>query len=768
MSDKNNELLKRLLPTFKLEAEEHINAISSGLFELETASSSERQVEIIEATFREAHSLKGAARSVNFAKVEAACQSLENIFASLKAKKTALSPEIFSELHQGVNSLDVLLSEVLIPRMRIEGSQPVKASETVGSTKIPEVSKGSIAPEDASSPLAESVARLQRTEEERPEQPETLRVSAGKLDSFLRQVEELIPIKTTAAYRLGELREIRETLALCEKERGGARFQTLGALTRSEQHRQYGSARRSSTVSQNHGTQSAKTVAGQEKDDARLRSISDKLAILAKHLEGDRRLLERRVDELLEDTKRVMMVPFSSFLGIFPKLVRELCRDCGKDARLEIVGGEIEADKRILEEMKDPLIHLVRNCVDHGIEIPTLRTQRGKPPKATIRIAIQPKSADQVEITVSDDGAGVELEQVRLAAAKLKRMSPNQSPNLEERDALSLIFESAVSTSPMITEVSGRGLGLAIVREKVLKVGGSVSVETQPGAGTTFRLVLPVTLARLRGIVVRIGEELFVLPTTNVQRVLRISQDSVKTVENRETVPIDGQATSLVRLGAVLGISRTPGATDPKRKMPVVLVAAAGNRIAFMVDAVISEQELLVKSLGKQLVRLRNVTGAMVSETGSVLPVLNVVDLMRSATSGNAGPVAVGQEPESVAKSVLVAEDSITARTLLKSILESAGYRVKTAVDGAEALSALVAEDFDLLVSDVDMPRMSGFDLTAKIRADKSLHHLPVVLVTSLESRQDRERGIDAGANAYVLKSGFDQENLLEVVRRLI
>jgi len=503
-----------------------------------------------------------------------------------------------------------------------------------------------------------------------------------------------------------------------------------------------------------------------DRNESALNSVKQKVAALTKHLEYDRRALDRRVDDLVEDVKRVSMLPFSALLEFFPKLVRDLSRDCGKDVELTIVGGEIETDRRILEEMKDPLIHLVRNCIDHGIETPKCREERGKPPRGTIRIAIFPKSADKVEIIVSDDGAGIDGQKVLAASLKLGLVSQQDGQEMDEQHTARLIFKSGVSTSPMITEISGRGLGLAIVREKAEKVGGAVSVETQPGVGTTFRLILPLTLARFRGVLVRVGESVFVLPARHVLSVLRVSRDEIKSAENRETIQIKGRAASVVRLSDVLEITQTSTDADPKRNVPVLVLAWAGEQIGFVVDEILDEREVLVKSLGKQLPRVRNIAGATVLGTGKVLPVLDVADLMHSAVKIT--PVSAARETEEAPKSILVAEDSITSRTLLKNILEFAGYKVKTAIDGAEALAVLATETFDLVVSDVEMPRMSGFDLTVRIRADKRLAQLPVVLVTALDSRQDRERGVDVGASAYIVKSSFDQGNLLEVVRRLI
>jgi two-component system chemotaxis sensor kinase CheA len=417
--------------------------------------------------------------------------------------------------------------------------------------------------------------------------------------------------------------------------------------------------------------------------------------------------------------------------------------------------------------------------VDHGIRKPEERTGWNKPPRGTITIAFSTKDSRQVEILVSDDGAGVDMAQVRAAAIKAGVMSREAAGKLDEREALSLIFHSGVSTSPFITDISGRGLGLAIVREKVEKLGGVVSVDTQLHVGTTFLLLLPMALATFRGILVQAGEQVFVLPTLNVERVLRVNQEAIQTVENRETIQVDERILSLVRLGDSLGLpirnkksaaAKRPSLAPTKNYIPVVVLALADKRIAFQVDDILDEQQVMVKGLGRQLSRVRNIAGATILGSGKVVPVLNVPDLMKSAVRSVAAVRAAEMVEKAPARTghILVVEDSITARTLLKNILETAGFQVATAVDGADAFTQARGGEFDLVVSDVDMPRMSGFELTSKIRGDKKLSELPVVLVTALESREDRERGIDAGANAYIVKSSFDQSNLLEVVRRLI
>jgi two-component system chemotaxis sensor kinase CheA len=369
---------------------------------------------------------------------------------------------------------------------------------------------------------------------------------------------------------------------------------------------------------------------------------------------------------------------------------------------------------------------------------------------------------------VSDDGAGINTGKVKESAIKHGHLSTETARQMDEASARRLIFQAEVSTSPLITRLSGRGLGLAIVRERAEKLGGSVSVESKPGHGTQFHILVPSMLATFRGVLIETAGRRFVVPTFHVERVARVKTGEVQTVEGRETIALGGRATALVRLAEVLELSPVDLVSDSPT-LPVVVLGLGDQRIAFAVDAVLDEQEVLVKPLRKPLLRVRNIAGATVLASGQVAPVLNVADLLKSARkAGGTTPRIVAPPPRAQSRSILVAEDSITSRMMLKGILESAGYRVKTAVDGLEAFTLLRSEKFDLLVSDVEMPRLGGLDLTARIRADKKLAELPVVLVTTLETREDRERGVEVGASAYLIKSRFDQSDLLDAIRRLV
>jgi two-component system chemotaxis sensor kinase CheA len=754
----HNDFLKRLSETFKVEAKEHIAAITAGLINLEKTSTAEEQTEIIETIHREAHSLKGAARSVDMREIEKICQSMENVFAGLKTKDVLLSQDMYDILHRAVDTLSKLLLSAEAENPKIE---EYKIKDLIQQLDL--VSKGSKSlPKQAELKKEIHAEPEQETykpsSEEKPASTETIRISASKLDSLLLQAEELLSAKLSADQLCKDFREINEALVLWEKEQGKIPPE----------------ARRIQQIFENKGkrdSQPIKLLDFLDWNYTYIKSLAGKLAMLANSAESNHHSLCVMVDNLQQDIKKVLIFPFSSLLEIFPKIVRDLTRDQGKEAELVIRGGETEVDRRILEEIKDPLIHLVRNCVDHGIEKPEERVLRKKPPTGTITVAISQVNSSKVEILFSDDGKGIDLKKIKEAAVRTGVILQEEAEKMNEQEVLALIFQSGVSTSPIITDISGRGLGLAIVREKVEKLGGIVSCESKPNVGTTLQVILPMTLATFRGVLIRLNEHLFVLPTTNVDRIVRIKHDEIKTIENKETISLNGRTIPLVPFHIVLELPQKENKAEGHEFVTVLVLGTAEKRIAFSVDEVLNEQEVMVKSLGSQLSRVRNIAGATVLGTGKVVPILNVTDLMKSAVKVSAAPaMATVAAPEEIRekKSVLVVEDSITARTLLKNILETSGFDVKTAVDGIDAFTVLKTGDFDLVVSDVDMPRMNGFDLTTKIRSDKKFADLPVVLVTALESREDREHGIEVGADAYIVKSSFDQSNLLEVIKRLI
>ena len=776
MIDQDADFLKRLLVTFAGEAQEHLQGLCSGLLKLEkNEETPENRAKLVETIYREAHSLKGASRAVNQVEIEALCQSLEDIFAAFKKNALQSSAGLFDLLQEVVDFLGHVLTDVGTARThedKIRQRQLIKQLEEAVGTEPPQ--EATLVPPHPDPTIQRDTAAPRVTDSSIQKgtapsvMPDTVRVSTARLTSVLLQTEEMLSAKLAASQRVLDMRSARAVFSTWNKE--WARVQPL--------LHEIGPAifpdgdRRQSPGSTDIKNALARVLDFMDWNSTFIKSLETRLKSEVMSAEQDDRIVGSMVNNLLSDMKKVLMFPFSSLLEILPKIVRDLSRENGKKIEMTICGGDIEIDRRILEEMKDPLVHLVRNCIDHGIESSLLRQEKGKPPCGTIRVAVSPLD-DKVELTVTDDGGGISTEAVRTALLKLGTLSRATVAELGSNELLGHIFHSGITTSPIITEISGRGLGLAIVREKVENMGGTINVETVLDSGTTFRMLLPLTVATLRGVLVRLGEQLFVLPAMHVVRVVRIKTEEVKTVENRETISIDGEVVSLTRLADVLELSSPRAKKNACNLQHLVILAAANLRIAFQVDEVLGELEVLQKGLGRQLSRVRNVAGATILGNGRVAPILNVTDLLKSAVkiatySSGRNAETDRAEHEVRVSSVLVVEDSITTRTLLKNILESTGYNVVTAVDGMDACTKLEKGRFDIVISDVEMPRMNGFDLTARIRSDKNMSELPVVLVTALASREDRERGIDVGASAYIVKGNFDQSNLLEVIKSLI
>lgn len=774
---------KRLREAFAIEAAEHVQEITAGLIELEKTSDPARRKALVEAVFRDAHSLKGAAGAVEHTQIQSVCQALEGVFAMWKRTDPEVSAEAFDVLNRAVdlvgkllqapdaggNAADAQAVPAMVAKINALGThapsfresshaapQPVVLEENArtgreagpvsaaSATPTPPPADAPASPEGAAAP----------PEAAGPQISDTVRIPMGKMDALLRQAEEMVTVKLAAHQRVLEVKEFGERLTEWHKE-----WAKVRDLTRSDIGR--------------HSEASRKKVADfLHWNQEHIRTMEKQIAALAKTAARDERSVATLVDQLLDDAKRLVMLPFGTLLDLFPKMVRDLSRDLGKQVDILVQGREVEIDKRILQEIKDPLIHLVRNSIDHGIETGAVRVARGKPPFGTVSILVSQRDGSKVEIVISDDGGGIPVDKLKAAAVRSGLLSEQEARTLDGPSALALIYQSGVSTSSIVTEISGRGLGMAIVQEKVEKLGGKISIESSPAKGTTFRILVPITLATFKGIVVSAGGQMLVIPTASVERIARFRHGDIQTVENRDTIPIGGRLVPLVQLEAVLDlpVRRARGQAEFTE---VVVLGLGDKRIAFAVDAIHSEQEVLVKSLGKPLLRVRNVAGATVLASGSPSIILNTVDLLHSAALVSAagkerGPDLHAVRAETVTRSILVTDDSVTSRMLLKNILESAGYRVTTAVDGVDALTSLKTHAFDLLVSDVEMPRMDGFDLTLKIRADKKLSELPVVLVTALGSPEHLERGVEVGANAYVVKGKFDQTNLLDVIRKLI
>lgn len=772
--------LKQLLQMFSIEAQEHLSMMSELLLRLERAPPADEAARAVETLFREAHSLKGASRSVNLGDIERVCVPLERVLSALKRGEASATPEFFKTMYDTVDGLSKILARDVGETGAIDAGLPASLSRALLKLLPPAGDAAALQPgaparspvpvssvaAAAVSPGEANAAASAAAHAPAVSVPDTVRLATAKLDSLMTQAQELQALKFSGAHLSDDAQAIADMLAAWR--RGfDKRLRTARVLRRSGVAEAGADPRTARLLGQ--------LLDAFDADDLFVRSLTERLARHARAAAQERRAVNARADRLLDDVKQVSMLPFSSLLSSLPKLVRDLAADSGKDVEVQIDGATLEVDRRILEQMKTPLTHLIRNAVDHGIEAPEQRLRDGKPPRGRIVVAVSAREGNRVEIAIDDDGAGIRVDKVRARALKMGLRSEAALAGMDDSQVRQLVFESGLSTSPILTDLSGHGLGLAIVREKVEAMGGTIVV-TPPdkGIGTRFLIVLPTTLSTFRGLLVHAGGQPFVLPSRHVERVLRLLPEQVFTEAGRDAIVLGDDRLPLVSLAATLGLQSPRLDDDTTRHVQIVVLAGGSERMAFAVDEVVGDQEVLVQPLAPPLRRVRNIAAATVQGAGRVVPLINVADVLKSATIEREGRLPSwrsAQDTRAAANagaSLLVAEDSITSRTQLRQILEGAGYRVTTAADGMEALVSLQNGDFDLLVTDVEMPRLDGFGLTARVRRDKRLSELPVILVTALDTREDKERGVEVGANAYIVKRGFDKGRLLDTIRMLV
>jgi two-component system chemotaxis sensor kinase CheA len=499
-----------------------------------------------------------------------------------------------------------------------------------------------------------------------------------------------------------------------------------------------------------------------------LKTLTQRVAALDADFSRDAMHMSILTENLQEDIKKARMLPVSTILDGFHRLVRDVARREGKQAVLVLKGTETEVDKRVLELIKDPLMHLLRNAVSHGIEEPAERGRAGKDPTGTVTVRTH-QAGGNILVEVEDDGAGIEIDRVVEKAVERGLVDPLYARTIGPREALQFIFHPGFSTKEAVTDISGRGVGMDVVQRNVQRVQGQLHVETTPGRGTRVVITLPLTLSTTKSLVVEVSGQTFALPIQPVERILRILPDELREVEGEPALLVGGVPVAVVSLASVLGLEPVARPED-EPKLPVVLLNVSDRRIGLIVDMLVDEQEIVIKPLGRQLARVRNIAGGAVMGSGDVLLVLNPIDLVRFDAGATAHAVrGVAADGRSARRlRVVVAEDSITTRTLEKSILESAGFEVVTCKDGAEALTYLQANPCDALVTDVDMPAMDGFTLVGHVRGIPRHKDLPILLVTSLGSDEDKRRGMEVGATAYIVKRDFGQGRFLETLRALV
>jgi two-component system chemotaxis sensor kinase CheA len=747
------ELRERLHDIFVAEAAERLAALDAALLALEGGLPEGDAAHHMSEAFRQAHTLKGGARAAGLPDVERVSHGLESVFERLRRGGPG-GPDTWGSVYAAVDAVRALVAgRTADVDTIVAGLEASSAGSGNGG--------GSTAPSGRASPApaAEPTPAFLG---------ETVRVPMARLEGLMAEVRELHSAISGLRQRAADARAL---------DRGTSR---LGrALRRRRRRRRPGLMPEQAPGLYLPRLTDALTDArpllrpsGPAAPDDGLDFIED-MGRLRRRLDGDVRRMEQVAADLHDSVRRLRMVPVGVALAGLPRLVRDTAEACGKQARLELVGEGTEVDRSVLEGIGGALTHLVRNAVDHGLEDPAGRRRNGKPTVGTVTVDAR-EERGTLFLHVADDGAGIDVEAIRRRGVELGLVSADQAAVA----GLDLLFRPGFTTAGRITEVSGRGVGLDAVVATVESLQGSVTVQTEAGAGTTFTLALPLTLATTRSLVLRAGGRTLAVPLAAVSRVVRIGAESIGRSGGRAALIGSGPPVVLAELASVLGFDPGPEPGGPEPVGPaapsrLAIIAASGTVAAgVLVDEIRREEEIVVNTLPAPLRRVRFTAGATILGTGEVVPVLHAGEVFRAAAghspAGQSAAVADDRRERAGPKVVVVADDSVTTRTLERVILESAGYEVRTAADGAQALSLVQAGDCHAVVTDVQMPVLDGFALCERLRADARYRHLPVVLVTALGSRSDRERGVAAGADAYIVKGEFDQETLLATLRRLL
>lgn len=462
--------------------------------------------------------------------------------------------------------------------------------------------------------------------------------------------------------------------------------------------------------------------------------------------------------------------PFADGVRGFPRLVRDLARDLGKKARLEIVGPDTYVDRDILEKLESPLTHLLRNAIDHGIEQPEVRAQSGKPSEGVIRLEAR-ESAGNLLITVADDGQGINLADLRIAVVQKKFTTAEAAGQMTDDELLEFLLLPGFTTRQTVTETSGRGVGLDAVQSIIKEIRGEIRIRTQLGHSTTFQMRLPLTLSIVRALVVEIGNEPYAFPLSHITRALKVASKDIQVTAGRQHFRFEDRQIGLIAADQIFG-----GAEDnsPGESLSVVVIGAEGNCYGMVTGNFIGERELVVKQLDPRLGKIKDISSGALLDDGSPVLIVDVGDLIRSVEKSiEAGTLdsvksTAGEKIEKRRKRVLVVDDSLTIRELEKKLLQTRGYEVEIAVDGMDGWNAIRSGHFDLVITDIDMPRMDGIEVVTLVKRDLNLKSLPMMIVSYKDRPEDRRRGLEAGADYYLAKASFHETALLQAVVNLI
>ena len=763
-----------MLELFRLEAESQTAVLSAGVLAIEEL---ERSPQTVESMMRAAHSLKGAARIVGLDPAVRVAHSLEDVFVAAGKGTFRVQPRHADRLLGGVDFLSSIskADDALEPT----SDWAARAEQLVAELTTLLAEKESPVPAAVEAPAAKVVALIPSgtPQTATPATPQTVSqplplplplpsaaVPAApprggeQADRVVRvSADSLTRLVGLAGESLVETRQLRPFVDALLQLRASD-VDLCDAISAVDEKLKSGDVTVPAAIT-------AMLTTIRERADANL-------ATLTRHVE-DFESFARRNEDLSNRLHHEVIVsrmrPLADGIRGFPRLVRDVARTLGKQVRFEVKGDQTGVDRDILDKLEAPLSHLIRNSLDHGVEMPADREAAGKSAAGTIRLEARHR-AGMLQITLTDDGRGIDTEHLRAKAVARGLVARQVADQLTELELLEFLFLPGFSTKDQVTEISGRGVGLDVVQSMVKSVGGSVRVATQPGRQTVFTLQLPITMSVIRALLVQIGGEPYAFPLTRIDQILFCKAGDIRTVEGRQYFDRDGVSIGLVMAAQILEAAAAPPA-DP---MPVVVISDRGQQFGMIVDTFLGERDLEVRPLDLRLGKVPDVNSASLLENGDPVLIVDVEDLVRSIDNVLMGRRLSRVEFERMAeqarqrKRILVVDDSITVRELERQLLHARGFVVDVAVDGMDGWNAIRGTHYDLVVTDVDMPRMDGIGLVTLIKADPTRREIPVVIVSYKDREEDRLRGLDAGANRYLTKSSFHDETFVDTIIDLI
>jgi two-component system chemotaxis sensor kinase CheA len=692
---------------FVEEARDHINRLNQGLGELE-AGNADR--EIINAIFRSAHTIKGSSRMLKLVSISQTAHKLEDVLGALRDGSLQFTATLGQLLYRAVDTISELVDTLALTS---DGANLPPPNESL-CADLAAAANTSTEPIVVAAPAVPVASPVAPADERAVVEPkfkvaETVRVRLNKLDELIKLMGEVVSSHATLRQRLADIQEI-------ERESG-----KTGQIAH--------------------------------------------LYSFVQSLKDDVLQQEVLMDELHDKTLQMRMLPLTVVFEPAARMVRDLARSVGKQVECIVRGAEIELDRQMIDKLSDPIIHLIRNCVDHGLEIPEQRI--GKPAQGKLTLSAR-QDGSWVVIEIADDGSGIPLDVLRENAIKKGFISSEKAAALTEREVIDLIFLPGFSTNTIITDLSGRGVGMDVVKQCILDdLQGAIGIETRAGQGTTFSLRLPLSLAVMRVLLVEVNGLPFAFTAQNVSELLQLSNEMKLTVAERNAVIIRNEFVSVVSLAGLLGIA-VDSSRVPRHDMLLVVLRIRNAKIAVLVDELIDERDMVIKQLPEHMRKLPIVSGIVTTGKNELVSVLHapaLLDLARNKQLGRTESIAPAVERH---YKILVVDDSLNTREIEKDVLEAHGYHITLAEDGVDGLQKALDDDFDAILTDVEMPNMDGFTLTARLRQVEKYQKAPIVIITSREKEEDKRRGIQVGADAYIVKGDFDQNNLVNTLRALL